>query len=51
MFGTDFDVMYFVTPGITLDIYYRNFMTTKAFSPEEIQALTCHNPKRFLGIE
>jgi predicted TIM-barrel fold metal-dependent hydrolase len=51
LFGTDFDVMYFVTPGITLDIYYRNFMTTKAFSPEEIQALTCHNPKRFLGIE
>ena len=51
MFGTDFDVMYFTTPGITLETYYANACKSGLFTPAELAWMSCHAPKRFLGLE
>ncbi|HSQ42239.1 MAG TPA: amidohydrolase family protein [Fibrobacteraceae bacterium] len=49
LFGTDFDVMYYVAPGINLQEYYQNVHNC-GFSTAEWSALTCDTPKRFLGL-
>jgi predicted TIM-barrel fold metal-dependent hydrolase len=53
MFGTDYDVMLAVADGITLEKYYQNFFeqhNAGSFTAEELNALSCTNPKIFLGI-
>lgn len=48
MFGSDFDVMYFTNPGITLDAYFRSFLDS--FSGAELGKMASANPKAFLGL-
>jgi len=48
LMGSDFDVMYFVAPGVTLGEYYENFK--KAFSQHELEQMCDVAPRRFLGL-
>ena len=47
MFGTDFDVMYFMGE-INLDVYFDNFKST--FSESELTLLIHDNPTKFFGV-
>ncbi len=48
MFGSDFDVMYFTEPGMSLERYYADFLA--CFGPEDLGRMACQVPKEFLGI-
>lgn len=48
MYGSDFDVMYFTKPGITLEEYCEAFLSE--FGPEGLGRMACEVPKRFLGV-
>jgi predicted TIM-barrel fold metal-dependent hydrolase len=48
MFGSDFDVMYFTCPGITLEEYYSSFLNF--FGAQDLGRMACQVPKEFLGL-
>jgi hypothetical protein len=48
MYGSDFDVMYFVGDKINVEDYIRNFQ--KVF-PDGLTRMMVDNPKTFLGVE
>ncbi len=47
MFGSDYNVLFFTEPGMTLEKYYRRFLDTFG---EELKQMTSAVPRAFLGI-
>ena len=53
LLGTDYDVFYLVTLGITIERYLENFSNTnvaEAFTQEELMQMRSVNARRFLGL-
>ncbi|MCX7031616.1 MAG: amidohydrolase family protein, partial [Spirochaetes bacterium] len=48
MFGSDFNVLYFTEPCMTLDKYYRRFLET--FGSRRLEEMASSVPRAFLGI-
>jgi len=47
MFGSDFNVLFFTEPGMTLERYYGRFLAR--FHGEPLDRMACEVPARFLG--
>jgi hypothetical protein len=48
MFGSDFDVLYFTEPGMTLERYYKRFLDL--FGGERLVQMASRVPLEFLGL-
>jgi predicted TIM-barrel fold metal-dependent hydrolase len=48
MFGSDFNVLYFTEPGMTLETYYRRFLDL--FGGEQLSRMASRVPMAFLGL-
>jgi predicted TIM-barrel fold metal-dependent hydrolase len=48
MFGSDFNVLYFTEPGMTLEKYYRRFL--EYFGRERLVGMASRAPRVFLGL-
>ncbi len=48
MFGSDYNVLFFTEPGMTLEKYYRRFLDV--FGDERLRQMTSDVPRAFLGI-
>jgi predicted TIM-barrel fold metal-dependent hydrolase len=48
MFGSDFDVLYFTEPGMTLERYYQRFLDL--FGGEQLVQMASRVPQAFLGL-
>ena len=49
MFGSDFDVLYFTEPGMTIERYYKRFLDL--FGGERLAQMASRVPLAFLGLE